>query len=155
LAIDAFEFSWIFDTTAMRNGMALLFSVDDNDPLAPADESGRLDPRVICASFLDGVNFPYIASPLIEDVDVIACWGASVFAQYTTPPTCPPPDSLTIRTDPANNVVTLDFYAPKDGSYQIYSTTSNTANFPDLAWILVMTITAPQGHNSWDDTSLS
>jgi hypothetical protein len=148
--IDAFEFAWIFDASAMRNGLALLFSVDDNDPMTPADESGGLDPRMIYASFLNGANFPYLANPLIEDVDAIACWGTALFSQYTTPPACPPPDSLTIRFDPANNVLTLDFYAPNDGTYEIYSTTSPNASFPDPAWILQVTITAPQGHNSWD-----
>jgi hypothetical protein len=149
--IDAFEFAWIFDGSAMRNGLALLFSVNDNDPLTPDDESGGLDPRMIYASFLNGTNFPYLANPLIEDVDAITCWGTALFTQYAPPATCRPPDSLTIRYDPVSITFTLDFYAPNDGTYEIYSTTSPNAPFPGPVWILQVTITALQGHVSWDD----
>lgn len=149
--VDAFEFAWIFDGTAMRNGLAVLFSVDDNDPLTPEDESGGLDPKMIYASFLNGAADPYLAQPLREDIDAIACWSSGLFTGYASPPGCPPPDSLVIRYDWANGIATLTFRAPNDGVYEIYSTTSMNASFPDPAWLPEVIITALPGQVSWDD----
>lgn len=154
--IDAFEFAWVFDGTAMRNGLALLFSVDDNDPLTPLDESGGLDPKMIYVSFLNGTFYPYLTLPLSENVDAIACWSSGLFSQYTPPPPgCRPPERLVIRFDPATSVTTLNFHAPNAGVYEIYSTSSINAPFPGPAWLPEVMITALPGQVSWDDPNIA
>ncbi len=42
------------------------------------DESGRLDPRMLYASFLDGRHFEFLDAPLPEDVDALSAWKASL-----------------------------------------------------------------------------
>ncbi len=72
--IDAFEFVWLWDPAQTRNGVALLFSVDEDDPFTVTlDESGGLDPTVIYYSFLDG-NFDVFLNNSNEDIDGIAAW---------------------------------------------------------------------------------
>ena len=70
--IDAFEFGLVWDTIPQRFGLALLFSVDDDDPLTTVDESGLLDASVIYASFLNGSTFEFSVSPLYGDIDAMA-----------------------------------------------------------------------------------
>jgi hypothetical protein len=81
--IDAFEFVWLPHPSVAGNALAMLFSVDADDPLTSLiDESGGLDPRQIYASFFDGTHFPYlgyenatstfVATPLDDNVDGIA-----------------------------------------------------------------------------------
>ncbi|MBN1639384.1 MAG: hypothetical protein JW866_10475, partial [Ignavibacteriales bacterium] len=74
--IDAFEFVWLLDTIYTGSfAFALLFSVDDDDPLTIGkDESGGLDPRVIYGSFLNGQFFVYLNPPLPDDVDAITAF---------------------------------------------------------------------------------
>jgi len=70
--IDAFEFGWVWDNDAGRLGLALLFSVDDDDLLTPNDESGGLDPAMIYYSFLNGISYEFSVCPLDDDIDAIA-----------------------------------------------------------------------------------
>ncbi|HUU84067.1 MAG TPA: S8 family serine peptidase [Phycisphaerae bacterium] len=73
--IDAFELAWLEDPNAgAAPVLALLFSVDEDDPLTPGDESGGMDPRMIFASFLTGYSFPALAAPLEDDVDALTLW---------------------------------------------------------------------------------
>lgn len=73
--IDAFEFVWLYNDRVNAVQLALLFSVDDDDPFTPGiDESGGLDPRMIYGSFMDGVSFPFLTSPLADDIDAISTW---------------------------------------------------------------------------------
>jgi len=69
--IDAFEFGWVWDTIAGRLGLALLFSVDDDDWLTSNDESGGLDPAMIYYSFLNGTYSNFSTFPCDDDVDAI------------------------------------------------------------------------------------
>jgi hypothetical protein len=69
--IDAFEFGWLWDAGAGRLGLALLFSVDDDDWLTTGDESGGLDPAMIYYSFLNGWYAEFSSFPLDDDVDAI------------------------------------------------------------------------------------
>lgn len=71
--IDAFEFVWADDPQGVGPVLALLFSVDDDDPLTPlpVDESGGLDPRMIYISFLTGTHAPALDEPLEDDVDAL------------------------------------------------------------------------------------
>lgn len=75
--IDAFE--WVFlpdmsDPTIQY--LAVLFSVDDDDPTTLLDESGGLNPNQIYASFLNGTHFKlfYPTDNLDDDIDAIANW---------------------------------------------------------------------------------
>lgn len=76
--VDAFEFVWLYDVGPNRMGLALLFSVDDNDPLTPADESGTLDPATLYYSFLNGWSAPFCLTPMADDVDGISTWTNSL-----------------------------------------------------------------------------
>lgn len=69
--INAFTFGWIWDMQFQRPGLALLFSVDANDPTTSADESGGLDPRMIYYSFLNGFHAPFMTDPLDENIDAL------------------------------------------------------------------------------------
>jgi len=70
--IDAFEFGWVWDQNEGRYGLALLFSVDNDDWLTPnTDESGGLDPAMIYYSFLNGSYAHFSSTPLDDDVDAI------------------------------------------------------------------------------------
>jgi serine protease len=76
--VDAFEFVW-FESPAQPGMLALavLFSVDTDDPLTGIDESGGLDPFALYVSFLDGVNF--LALPgMFDDIDAVTAWSASL-----------------------------------------------------------------------------
>lgn len=75
--IDAFEWVFLPDTTDPTiQYLAVLFSVDDDDPTTALDESGGLSPNVIYASFLNGTHFKlfYPTDDLDDDVDAIANW---------------------------------------------------------------------------------
>ncbi len=69
--IDAFEFAWI-EHPDFGPSLALLFSVDEDDPLTPMpeDESGGLDPSVIYVSLFMGESVP-LTEPLHDDVDAL------------------------------------------------------------------------------------
>lgn len=69
--------------------LALLFSVDDDDPVTTGvDESGGLNPNMIYASFLTGGYFELLTEPLDDDIDALACWYRSLkscpFSQQDT-----------------------------------------------------------------------
>ncbi len=88
--VDAFEFTWL-RTTQGSPALAILFSVDNDDPLTPGDESGGLSPRVIYASFMTGFSFP-LTDPdderIKDDIDAIAIW-CSPFEPPPEPCTAP------------------------------------------------------------------
>jgi len=74
--IDAFEFVWI-ENPQQPDGMlylALAYSVDDDDPLTPWNESGGLPPNVIFGSFMTGWSFQITAEDLWDDVDALTSW---------------------------------------------------------------------------------
>ncbi|MHC4718240.1 MAG: GEVED domain-containing protein, partial [Planctomycetota bacterium] len=76
--IDAFELAWIVRDQGAPWELALLFSVDDDDPLTQWDESGGLGPNIIYASLLTGGHFPYVAKPLPDDIDALTVWAESL-----------------------------------------------------------------------------
>jgi hypothetical protein len=141
--VDAFEFAWIPDVNAFNvNVFGLLFSVDDNDPLTPEDESGGLNPAMIYASYLDGTNFEFLDTPLEDDVDAIAAWGTPLYAGYTSPvASCDSVNDLVIAVDTPNETVTLTFSAPQTATYTIYATTyPNAAAPPSPDWTSLVDI---------------
>lgn len=118
--IDAFEFVALWDSVEQHVALALLFSVDDDDPLTPGDESGGLHPAMIYYSFLNGSYAPYLASPLQDDVDAIAAWPVRLYSDYTSPPPCNPPVDVTIQAG-SGGIVTVCFTAPEGGAYIVYA----------------------------------
>lgn len=84
--IDGFEFVWIWDENAVRFGLALLFSVDDDDPLTLlADESGGLNPNMLYYSFMDGYYHPFSAHQMDDDVDAVTAWKHSLNGTMSQP----------------------------------------------------------------------
>jgi len=82
--VDAFEFTW-FEEPGMGPVLAVLFSVDDDDPITPWDESGGLDPRMIYVSFLIGFSFEATEEPLPDDIDALTIWRESLEVQQPCP----------------------------------------------------------------------
>ncbi len=72
--IDAFEFAWVEhpDWPGMKY-LALLFSVDEDDPLTPIDESGGMDPMMVWVSWMTGFSIP-MTDPLGDDIDALTAW---------------------------------------------------------------------------------
>ncbi len=81
--IDAFEFTWLPDPGTPVPVFAVLFSVDEDDPCTPGDESGGLDPKMVYASFLTGFSFPLTTVPFDDDVDAISLWCQLIEPQPT------------------------------------------------------------------------
>ena len=119
--VDAFEFVALWDNMESWTALAILFSVDDNDPMTADDESGGLDPGMIYYSFLNGGHGPYLAIPLNDDVDAIAAWPTRLYTGYTAPAPCDPPVDVTLQPAGPGGFVTLCFTAPDDGVYSIYA----------------------------------
>ncbi len=72
--VDAFEFTWMEDFAGGGGVfLAIVFSVDDDDPLTPGDESGGLPSDVLFGSFMTGYFFP-VTNPLGDDVDALTIW---------------------------------------------------------------------------------
>ncbi len=77
--IDAFELVFMEQQPAEQPEqmpvLALIFSVDEDDPLTPfIDESGGLNPNMIYASYLTGWSWPILDRPLDDDIDGLANW---------------------------------------------------------------------------------
>jgi len=73
--IDAFELVWLPEPETGKLALALLFSVDEDDPVTlSVDESGKLNPGMIYASFLTGSSFPLLEKPLYDDIDALTNW---------------------------------------------------------------------------------
>jgi len=87
--IDAFEFVWMMhpdDPGQMF--LALLFSVDEDDPLTPnINESGNLNPNMIYYSFLTGWSADLLEHPLDDDVDALTNWCSEIIVPDIIPPT--------------------------------------------------------------------
>lgn len=72
--IDAFEFAWLPHPGAGQDALAVLFSVDEDDPLTAAVESGGRNPRMIYGSFLNGAHFalfPGSYTVNLDDIDAL------------------------------------------------------------------------------------
>jgi hypothetical protein len=98
--IDDFEFTWLCgpDATDQEDVLAVIFTVDDDDPVTPlTDESGGLQPGgishapgMIYFSTMTGSSAPLLDAddlPLLGDVDGLAIWCAPLADE--TPPPCP------------------------------------------------------------------
>ena len=66
--IDAFEFVWLANPDD-PNGtyyFGIVFSVDEDDPLTPGNESGGLDPKVVYGSLLTGFPLQKVLTHQVE-----------------------------------------------------------------------------------------
>lgn len=74
--VDAFEFVWAPGINVGGPGpyLAVVFSVDDDDPATPGDESGGLSPGQLYLSYFGGFSIPLLINPLPDDVDAIAAY---------------------------------------------------------------------------------
>lgn len=70
--IDAFEFAWL--PTPQGLALAVVFSVQPDDPLSANDESGGLVPSTVYASFMTGTSFELLNGPAnaFDNVDALA-----------------------------------------------------------------------------------
>ncbi|MCK4342344.1 MAG: exo-alpha-sialidase [Phycisphaerae bacterium] len=72
--IDAFEFTLLAmpdDPTVPM--FAMIYSVDDDDPLTPGDESGGLNPNQLYVSWMTGYSMDF-SDPLDDDIDALTIW---------------------------------------------------------------------------------
>jgi PKD repeat protein len=69
--VDAFEFAWLFDDQNQYNALALIFSVDEDDPMTGVDESGGLMPNVLYMSFMTGWWMDFTMQPFEDDIDAL------------------------------------------------------------------------------------
>ncbi|MCF8365112.1 MAG: thiol protease/hemagglutinin PrtT [Bacteroidales bacterium] len=79
--VDAFEFVWLWNDQIQSQALAVLFSVDNDDPLTLLDESGNLNPNMLYYSFMDGSNHPFSDEAFDDDIDAISCSGKSFLSQ--------------------------------------------------------------------------
>ncbi len=81
--INAIEFGQFVNPALPYSGgvLALLFSVEIDDPQTTEDESGGLDPKMIYYSFMDGTHHKLDSTAVLPDnIDAIALW--DVTSQY-------------------------------------------------------------------------
>ncbi len=74
--IDAFEFVWAPFPDQPGGGMylALIYSVDEDDPLTAIDESGGMNPGMIYISYFMGWSMPLLTDPFHDDIDAVTVW---------------------------------------------------------------------------------
>jgi hypothetical protein len=101
--LDAFEFAFVRDQLLPGPVLALLFSVDDDDPLTPADESGGLNPAMVYVSYLTGASQPFLTNPLDDDID-----GLSVYADALPPAVLPQTDACCFCTSLCSDLTPND-----------------------------------------------
>jgi hypothetical protein len=95
--VDAFEFVFVPDPMGPAFWvLGVAFSVDEDDPLTPIDESGGLPPNEILVSTLMGFFVP-LTHPLWDDIDALTCWHTS-FAPQPTGACCFYDGSCTVLT---------------------------------------------------------
>nr|NQU89091.1 C10 family peptidase [Bacteroidota bacterium] len=82
--IDAFEFTWMMDPSNGYVALAMIFSVDVDDPTTSGDESGGLKENKLYITFMTGNNSDFADSLFYDDIDAIALYGAHFGC---TPPT--------------------------------------------------------------------
>ena len=69
--IDAFEFTWAIDPQHNYMALAMIFSVDDDDPSTPVDESGGMNPNELHLTFMTGWWIDLTQVGFEDDIDAI------------------------------------------------------------------------------------
>ena len=141
--IDAFEFGWVWDSVANRLGLALLFSVDDDDWQTPIrDESGGLNPNTIYYSFMNGTSHEFSAYNLADDIDAITLCPHSMNGWASI--ACPNPILIASTVTDASSTGTNDgaIVTTVAGGTPPYTYIwSNGETTPDIANLTVGTYT--------------
>lgn len=75
--IDAFEFTWAIEPEYNYMSLAMIFSVDDDDPTTPADESGGLSPNELYITFMTGWWMPLTQGGFEDDIDAITIFASA------------------------------------------------------------------------------
>ncbi len=153
--IDAFEFVAIYQPTVQPQGpaLAVLFSVDVDDPLTPIDESGGMNPGMLYASYMNGAHFVYDSASFNYNVDAISNLPNSI-ANPANTNTCnsynftSPPTNLDVTISGTTLIATWDVY-PFATQCQL---AGNNANAPGDQTFIVNNA-SPPGPNSWSITS--
>ena len=79
--IDALELCWLPGPQGLA--LAALFSVDQDDPMTPQDESSGLNPGLIYFTFFDNAANEFADWANGDDIDAIAVWHRSVAGTFT------------------------------------------------------------------------
>lgn len=79
--LNDFEFAWLWNPAVKEYTLAVVFSVDQDDPNTPAFESDTLNPGQLYASFLDGSHFPFGPNHTWENIDGLAFSSRPLLAQ--------------------------------------------------------------------------
>jgi len=74
--IDAFEFTWAIEPEYNYMSLAMIFSVDDDDPTTPADESGGMSPNELYITFMTGWWMPLTQGGFEDDIDAITIFAS-------------------------------------------------------------------------------
>jgi len=111
--IDAFEFTWLAEDEGAPPVLAILFSVDEDDPLTPGvDESGGLNPTVLYASFMMGWSFQ-VTLPFQDDIDGLAIWTEELPPNDVVPPNMT--SAVSRKLHGGVNQQDIDLLAPLSG----------------------------------------
>ena len=70
--IDAFEFTWMMDPQFNYIALAMIFSVDEDDPTTFVDESGGLMPNQLYLTFMTGFWIDFTTDAFEDDIDALA-----------------------------------------------------------------------------------
>jgi len=144
--IDAFEFSWLYDSTQQRNGLALVFSVSSSDPFSPFDYTGGLDPGALYASFLNGVSFEMLPAALPGNIDAVT-FGCEPFYGYGA--TYVPPVLFVGMNETEQNNFDLNLYPnPNKGSFNMEFSLKETS-------VVNAIVIDMNGKTVWANTNLS
>jgi|GEM_PF-1978180 len=122
--IDAFEFTWAIEPQYNYMALAMIFSVDDNDPTTPADESGGMSPNDLYITFMTGWWMPLTVGGFEDDIDAI-----TIFA--TTGGQAPKADFSPLNSTlyAGQNMVFTDLSTQAPTSWNWTFTGGNPANF--------------------------
>ncbi len=69
--VDAFEFTWAINPQYNYWALAMIFSVDDDDPTTPYDESGGMMPNELYLTFMTGWWIDLTQVGFEDDIDAI------------------------------------------------------------------------------------
>jgi PKD repeat protein len=69
--VDAFEFAWLFDDQNQYNALALVFSVDEDDPMTAVNESGGMQANKLYFTFMNGWWYDFTIEPFEDDIDAL------------------------------------------------------------------------------------
>ncbi|MBK6767264.1 MAG: hypothetical protein IPG71_13520 [bacterium] len=109
--VQDFEFAWMDDFLPPNafTTLALFFTVDEDDPGTPDNESGFLNPAMIYWSILDGAPpLPVLNGPLENPIDGLAAWAVPLMTANINPG-CTRDYDLLLAGQTIHHLNSLDF----------------------------------------------